>query len=197
MLFGLSLFRSSFYLALSPHSCISPSSSFTLISNDIPLLSPRFSLFLSLGHYCLSGVDLVLSCVVCSLSLSLLFRSLSFLTSLVISSRFSIYVSLSSSRFSLYRPLSLISHHPLLSFPISYLLSLSSLYSLCLLLVLPPFSLFMIVDAKCETLRIIHPLWDGACLRRTDTILNANTHTAPLSAGTILRRLLWFQGVLI
>ena len=129
VLFGLSLFRSSFYLALSLHSCISPSSSFTLIiSNDIPLLSPRFSLFLSLGHYCLSGVDLVLSCVVCSLSLSLLFRSLSFLTSLVVSSRFSIYVSLSSSRFSLYRPLSLISHHPLLSFPISYLSLHSILY---------------------------------------------------------------------
>jgi hypothetical protein len=70
----------------------------------------------------------VLSCVVCSLSLSLLFRSLSFLTSLVISSRFSIYVSLSSSRFSLYRPLSLISHHPLLSFPISYLSLHSILY---------------------------------------------------------------------
>ncbi len=138
VLFGLSLFRSSFYLALSPHSCISHSSSFILISNDIPLLSPRFSLFLSLGHHCLSGVDLVLSCVVCSLSLSLLFRSLSFLLSLVVSSRFSIYVSLSSSRFSLYRPLSYL---PPPSSILPYLLSLCSLYSLCLLL--PPFSLFM------------------------------------------------------
>ena len=123
VLFGLSLFRSSFYLALSPHSCTSPSSSFILISNDSLLLSPRLSLFLSLGLYCLSGVDLVLS-----LSLSLLFRSLSFLSSLVVSSTFFIYVSFSSSRFSLYRPLSLISHHPILSFLISYLSLHSILY---------------------------------------------------------------------
>ena len=123
VLFGRSLFRSSFYLALYPQSCISPSSSFTLISNDSLLLSPRLSLFLSLGLYCLSGVDLVLS-----LSLSLLFRSLSFLSSLVVSSTFFIYVSFSSSRFSLYRPLSLISHHPILSFLISYLSLHSILY---------------------------------------------------------------------
>ena len=113
----------------------------------------------------------MLSCVVCSLSLSLLFRSLSFLLSLVVSSRFSIYVSLSSSRFSLYHPLSLLSPTTLF-YPSLSLISLFTLFFMFTITSLLSFH----VDAKCETVRIIHPLWDGACLRRTDTILSECEH---------------------
>ena len=57
-------------------------------------------------------------------------------------------------------------------------LSLISLFTLFFIFTIISL-LFFHVDARCETLTIIHSLWDGACGRRTDTLLNA-TPTLPL-----------------